>query len=67
MVRFEKPKNNLSQGNEAKTGRTIFHYRSTGTGDLQVATPGGCYMAGRNGEGEHYCEVAGDCGKRSDS
>ena len=25
-VRFKKPKNNLSQENEAKTGRTIFHY-----------------------------------------
>ena len=23
-----------------------------------------CYVAGRNGEGEHYCKVAGDCGKR---
>ena len=38
MVRFEKPKNNLSQENEAKTGRTIFHYWSTGTGYLQVVT-----------------------------
>ena len=26
-----------------------------------------CYVAGRNSEGERYCEVAGDCGKRSDS
>ena len=38
MVRFKKPKNHLSQENEAKMGRTIFHYRSTGTSYLQVAT-----------------------------
>ena len=38
MVRFKKPKNNLSQENEAKMRRTILHYRSTGTGYLQVAT-----------------------------
>ena len=38
MVRFNKPKNNLSQENEAKTRRTIFNYQSTGTGYLQVAT-----------------------------
>ena len=39
MVRFKEPKNNLSQENEAKTGRTIFHYQSTGTGYLQLQLP----------------------------
>ena len=34
LVRFQEPEDNLSQENEAKTGRTLCYYQSTGTGNL---------------------------------
>src|ERR1700728_284904 len=34
MVGFQKPENNLSQKDEAKTRRPLCYYRSTGTGNL---------------------------------
>ena len=39
MVRFEKPKNNLSQENKAKTGRTIFHTKVLGPVTYRLQLP----------------------------